>query len=273
MTEREALLAAVIASPDDDLPRLAYADWLDEHAGEVECDQCKGKQVAYCTKCKWGQGRLSNHFAERAEFIRCEVASVNPELPKDHRLAAAGRAATLLADHSGRWVPRFEGRLTWERGFVSEVACELAVWVGGRRCGWCGWCGGTGEAGQYGVCSPCRGSGRTVGVGAAVVAEHPVEVVKLTVHSPYHNGGGYCWYNEDRREPRIGGEESELPGPVYTLLPWPHANHHNTRWTAYASYGDAVSALSDALIAFARSQAGRAAGPALLPLASPETAA
>jgi uncharacterized protein (TIGR02996 family) len=31
MTEREALLEAVFATPGDDAPRLVYADWLDEH--------------------------------------------------------------------------------------------------------------------------------------------------------------------------------------------------------------------------------------------------
>lgn len=30
MTDREALLAAVRESPDDDLPRLVFADWLDD---------------------------------------------------------------------------------------------------------------------------------------------------------------------------------------------------------------------------------------------------
>lgn len=31
MTDHDALLAAVLAAPADDLPRLVYADWLDEH--------------------------------------------------------------------------------------------------------------------------------------------------------------------------------------------------------------------------------------------------
>ena len=49
-----ALLRGVEASPDDDLPRLVYADWLDE------------------------QGRHA-----RAEFIRvqCELASIERRLP------------------------------------------------------------------------------------------------------------------------------------------------------------------------------------------------
>src|SRR5688572_79052 len=49
--DQVALLQAVIANPDDDLPRLVYADWLEEH------DQ-----------------------SERAQFIRlqCELAEVGP---------------------------------------------------------------------------------------------------------------------------------------------------------------------------------------------------
>jgi len=31
MTERESFLAAIRAAPHDDLRRLAFADWLDEH--------------------------------------------------------------------------------------------------------------------------------------------------------------------------------------------------------------------------------------------------
>ena len=30
-TDERALLAAIIAHPDEDTPRLAYADWLQEH--------------------------------------------------------------------------------------------------------------------------------------------------------------------------------------------------------------------------------------------------
>src|SRR6516162_4283405 len=33
MDDEPALLAAIAAHPEEDTPRLAYADWLDEHAG------------------------------------------------------------------------------------------------------------------------------------------------------------------------------------------------------------------------------------------------
>lgn len=52
MTTREGLMAAILAAPDDDLPRLVFADWLEEN-GEVD----------------------------RAEFIRvqCEIEKHKPE--------------------------------------------------------------------------------------------------------------------------------------------------------------------------------------------------
>jgi uncharacterized protein (TIGR02996 family) len=48
MLEREPFLKAIFAAPDDDLPRLVFADWLDEH-GEtawaelirVQCETCR----------------------------------------------------------------------------------------------------------------------------------------------------------------------------------------------------------------------------------------
>jgi len=40
-TER-GFMAAIIAAPDDDLPRLVFADRLEENAGTVACERCKG---------------------------------------------------------------------------------------------------------------------------------------------------------------------------------------------------------------------------------------
>jgi len=31
MSDHDALLAAICAEPDEDTPRLVFADWLDEH--------------------------------------------------------------------------------------------------------------------------------------------------------------------------------------------------------------------------------------------------
>ena len=92
-----ALLAAVIATPDDDLVRLVYADWLEE-----------------------------NGDPDRAELIRvqCELAKL-PDwdgrcIPLKHR------ERVLLARHGRRWhaeLPPVEG-VSWgayHRGFVRSV--------------------------------------------------------------------------------------------------------------------------------------------------------
>ena len=38
MTAENSFLRAVIESPDDDAPRLIYADWLDDHGDPERAD-------------------------------------------------------------------------------------------------------------------------------------------------------------------------------------------------------------------------------------------
>lgn len=96
-TTLQALYQAILDAPEDDAPRLVYADWLDENADTPsECHRCNGSdtrvdsmygfktETVLCTHCD-GTGRVSNHFAERAEFIRvqCELAELLKDIP-DH---------------------------------------------------------------------------------------------------------------------------------------------------------------------------------------------
>lgn len=99
MTDHDelALIAAIIANHDDDTPRLAYADWLEENAGVERvarpCTMCVGGKQNDCEPgdlhynewdCEHCQGtgeiagERSNGFTERAEFIRlqCRIASI-----------------------------------------------------------------------------------------------------------------------------------------------------------------------------------------------------
>lgn len=135
MTDRERLLKAILAHPDEDAPRLMYAD-------EIEADE-----------------------PERAEFIRvgCELARTEPFSPRAVELvrremelwSRAGpdwrNVATGAAPGSGWWrwlgVPaecywpidvvnheafvRLDNgvnRLLVRRGFVSAVTCRAADW-------------------------------------------------------------------------------------------------------------------------------------------------
>jgi uncharacterized protein (TIGR02996 family) len=78
MTEREALLRAVCENPDDDLPRLVFADWLE------------------------GRGKPS--LAARAEFIRAQCAAARLPADDPAREALDARAAELAGPRVHQWV-------------------------------------------------------------------------------------------------------------------------------------------------------------------------
>lgn len=114
MNEREALLRAICDNPDDDTPRLVFADWLQEHGEE-----------------------------ERAEFIRvqCEVARLAAE--DDRREALVARARQLQDRFGKRWLKELpvpdpenihwveapdwlEGE-TFDRGFAGLLRVQSAA--------------------------------------------------------------------------------------------------------------------------------------------------
>ncbi len=100
MNDKQArgFLEDIIAHPDDNTPRLIFADWLEEH----------------------GDGA-------RAEFIRVQIERASlPEWDANHvRLGLRERA--LLQQHGRKWrgeLPRIKG-VRWEefrRGFVATAA-------------------------------------------------------------------------------------------------------------------------------------------------------
>ena len=116
MSDEDALLAAIAAHPEEDTPRLAYADWLDEHADAFP-----------------GAGT-------RAEFIRvqCEVARVRRLGPqerdpryewfraREQELLASHRRALFgpLGDDAGR---EFIVRVA--RGFVAELRADVSAFL------------------------------------------------------------------------------------------------------------------------------------------------
>jgi uncharacterized protein (TIGR02996 family) len=91
MVEKESdFIAAVIARPADDQPRLMYADWLLDNDQSTQCPECRGcifKRLAQpgsfrlpvCESCR-GVGRIGNGYAARSAFIRtqCFLAKLRP---------------------------------------------------------------------------------------------------------------------------------------------------------------------------------------------------
>lgn len=98
MDMNAAFLAAIYESPEDDAPRLVYADWLEE----------------------FGQ-------PERADLIRleCRMAKGEPYSSDED-----DRAFDLVEEHSKAWtahLPQAES-VTWQfhRGFPEELQIEVA---------------------------------------------------------------------------------------------------------------------------------------------------
>jgi uncharacterized protein (TIGR02996 family) len=103
MCEMNDFLGAVRAAPDEDAPRLVFADWLDEH-----------------DRPEW------------AEFIRvqCELARMAPADPRRPELTA--RQDWLINTHRDEWLAPFRGRswkagFTSRRGFVERLSLEQAT--------------------------------------------------------------------------------------------------------------------------------------------------
>src|SRR4051812_49276538 len=104
--DRVAFLRAIAEHPDDDLPRLVYADWLDEHGDPA-----------------------------RAEFIRvqCELARLPAGDPRREDLLVHERE--LLKAHGHGWSAEWDGLrgVAWEgfeRGFVdSFYVSDVAEFV------------------------------------------------------------------------------------------------------------------------------------------------
>jgi uncharacterized protein (TIGR02996 family) len=109
MTPDDAFLQDIILHPDDDTPRLIYADWLDDH----------------------GQ-------ADRAEFIRlqCRLARETDQPGADVR-AMRLRVDVLLHQHGRDWAGPVLCSLAqghgFRRGFVYFVSIALEALLG--RCG------------------------------------------------------------------------------------------------------------------------------------------
>jgi uncharacterized protein (TIGR02996 family) len=103
MSDRRALLAAVLADPDADAPRLVYADFLDETGDPTD--------------------------AARAAFIRLEIEAARLPADDPARERLETEAARLFNRHGEAWnreLPGWErwydSHLTYRRGFPEGLA-------------------------------------------------------------------------------------------------------------------------------------------------------
>lgn len=92
MSEREALLRAVCANPDDDTPRLVFADWLQENGEEA-----------------------------RAEFIRVQIELARLAKGDRRRARMTRRSVALQEEFGDQWMGELpkpdKERIGWTDGF------------------------------------------------------------------------------------------------------------------------------------------------------------
>jgi uncharacterized protein (TIGR02996 family) len=177
VSDREAFIAAVIARPDDDLPRLVFADWLDEH-GEPEWAEFIRVQ------CKLADGTLGPCAYEPGGYGEsfgvctcCRCALSRRELSLLDVMYA--RTSLWIGDRCRGAVPFNSFSLS--RGFVNDLAISWQDWyrhaagilancpIRQRKVeGKCVGCNGTGVWGFSHVvgdrrcqCHACCGTGRT----------------------------------------------------------------------------------------------------------------
>jgi uncharacterized protein (TIGR02996 family) len=193
MTDGDHLYRAILAHPDEDTPRLAYADWLDENAGPVRCSDPRHDDpswpAARCGGCGGRHGE-SDGRRERAEFIRvqCRLAfacvTCTPVCSQEYghappcELGLVGdlrrRERELWAAHGKQWFPNPSGGEWrwhvggwdtkhpdgpgWEitRGFVAEIRLTAAAFLG-EVCAFCEGRGHFQSSGSYAECPRCRG--------------------------------------------------------------------------------------------------------------------
>jgi uncharacterized protein (TIGR02996 family) len=213
MTDRQALVRAVLAEPADDLPRLVLADFLDE-SGE-------GERAAYIRASVRLAELVDGGELDSDEYVGAVVAvgstptqslwewavsdgmplSPNPVLTRD----------TVGAVDSVR---DFQNNVTigFRRGFPAVVRCRTAYWLSGAR----------------------RAAGAA-----------PLERVHLDDRRP-HNPRPREWIWRSNKEV-LGPARNVLPTEIFVRL-----KGRQSYQAVYRSQRAAVDALSAACLEYAR---------------------
>lgn len=137
--QERGFLQAILANPDDDTPRLIFADWLDEYAEKEVCGRCYGEKSigvwddtmrVPCDVCR-GTGYVGGAKAEWAEQIRC-VGVSRFEVSSNgfpNSLCETGREqfnknAVVAIIQPYSWIEKVFIR----RGFIEEIICSSVDW-------------------------------------------------------------------------------------------------------------------------------------------------
>lgn len=215
MTQREALLRAVLVNPADDLPRMVYADWLEERGQPERADFIR-VQIEL-ERREW---RYDPEVGHTCDLDGCEICSDGHDykrLKKRERKGFKKNRYDLFespfADDPGSYIVWQHGdpliEWDWSRGFVSEVRLHSAMWAR---------------------------------FGSLLVSNHPVQVVALTDLIPkhYHRVSFEVW---GWRSTNVG-RPFDIPHPVWSMMAEMFPSIVFGAWRDFTSEGEAFLALS-----------------------------
>jgi uncharacterized protein (TIGR02996 family) len=132
MSDRDALLAAICAEPDEDTPRLAFADWCDEY-GEPDRAAFVRAQVElartppwepFAVRCKWRDQGVLTGKRFRAELPKADGSHVAWEDRPFRRGFGWAVQVRTLSEWAARVEPLFDreplGRVTFWHGQLDD---------------------------------------------------------------------------------------------------------------------------------------------------------
>lgn len=135
MSDRDALIAAILANPDEDTPRLMFADWLDEHDDsqraefvrvQVELNRLRAADEDL-------PDAAENDFFQNRDWPIAWRASDFPR-----RIELLGREKALHREHAAGWragLPKYANNeatrnaVRFRRGFVGHAQVSLGPLV------------------------------------------------------------------------------------------------------------------------------------------------
>lgn len=286
MTDEDAFLAAVRESPLDDTPRLAFADWLDEHDRpdrarfirvQVEAWKmwCDPKYAVHCF------GRFEQEYGRPITYDEAYHASCSCawcSLRREEWAIIAAAAHKLYGSHvsvvtwpygspvwrgtrlrlaKDAWVP-----CKFRRGFIAAVEVDP-----GQLYGVCEQCGGRGFYGKADHDNPlsayapdeltpegmpkvkCRRCGETGNESplADLFRVHPITRVTLVGQRPYLSEEGTCLWSGYSKSPY--GVPGGGSGEVWLEM-------YPGRAYAHETAQDALDVLSFGVVNACRKRAG-----------------
>jgi uncharacterized protein (TIGR02996 family) len=124
LPEWEAFLAAVASAPDDDLPRLVAADWLEEHGDteraefiRLQCELARTTDAQRADQLQWRERELLN--SPTGAWLWAVEACPNIVNTSFDAMAPPLRSFSI---HNAN-------RVQFRRGFPASVSCTAKEWL------------------------------------------------------------------------------------------------------------------------------------------------